>query len=72
VGLATAGSLAHLPWDAAVRKVERLGQAARIAALPAEARMAAIDPRAVDIRSAGTGRYDPAAPRPGRRRPPSR
>src|SRR4029077_10900381 len=29
VGLATASSLAALPWDAAVRKLERLGEAAR-------------------------------------------
>jgi hypothetical protein len=63
VGLATAGSLAALPWDVAARKVERLGHAARLAALPADERKSAIDPRAVDIRSAALGRYDPAAPR---------
>jgi methionine synthase II (cobalamin-independent) len=33
VGLATAGSLAHLSWDAAERKLRRLGEAARTAAL---------------------------------------
>lgn len=63
VGLATAGSLDALPWDLAARKVERLGHAARLAAMPAEDRKAAIDPRAVDIRSAALGRYDPAASR---------
>ncbi len=63
VGLATAGSLAALPWDVAARKMERLGHAARLAALPVDERKAAIDPRAVDIRSAALGRYDPAASR---------
>jgi hypothetical protein len=43
----------------AARKVERLGHAARLAALPADERNAAIDPRAVDIRSAALGRYSP-------------
>lgn len=63
VGLATAGSLAALPWDVAAQKVERLGHAARLASLPAEDVKAAIDPRAVDARSAALGRYDPAASR---------
>jgi len=63
VGLATAGSLGHLTWDVAVRKVERLGHAARLASLPADQRKAAIDPRAVDIRSAALGRYSPPASR---------
>lgn len=67
VGLATAGSLAHLPWDAAARKVERLGHAARLAVAPTDARKAAIDPRAVDIRSAATGRYVPPASRRSRK-----
>ena len=67
VGLATAGSLAHLSWEVAVRKVERLGEAVRLSALPAEERKAAVDPRAVDIRSAALGRYDPAAPRRSRK-----
>lgn len=65
VGLATAGSLAHLPWEAAARKVERLGYALRLAALPAAERLAAMDPRSVDIRSAALGRYEPRRrPRP--------
>ena len=67
VGLATAGSLAHLDWDVAARKVQRLGEAVRLSALPAEERKAAVDPRAVDIRSAALGRYDPAAPRRSRK-----
>jgi hypothetical protein len=67
VGIATAGSLVHLPWEVAVRKVERLGHAVRLGALPAEERKAAIDPRAVDLRSAALGRYTPAASRRSRK-----
>ena len=63
VGLATAGSLAGLSWDVAAEKVRRLGEAARLAALPLEERRAAIDPRAVDSRSAALGRYEPRASR---------
>ena len=63
VGLATSGSLADLPWDAAVEKVRRLGEAARLAASPMDERLAAIDPRAIDLRSAALGRYEPAASR---------
>jgi methionine synthase II (cobalamin-independent) len=58
VGLATASSLTHLPWSIAVRKLERLGEAARIADLPAEERAKAIDPRAVSSRSAALGRVE--------------
>lgn len=66
VGLATAGSLAHLPWDVAARKVARLGAAARLAeASPDEVR-AAVDPRALDSRSAALGRCT-APPRRRRR-----
>jgi hypothetical protein len=65
VGLATAGSLADLSWDAASEKVRRLGAAARLVTASPEERRASIDPRAVDIRSAAMGR---AAPR-RRRRP---
>jgi hypothetical protein len=63
VGLATAGSLAALPWEVAVEKVRRLGEAARLATLPLEERRAAVDPRAVDARSAALGRYEPPASR---------
>lgn len=58
VGLATSGSLAALSWDQAATKVRRLGDAARIVTLPAEERRVAIDPRAVDIRSAALGRVE--------------
>jgi hypothetical protein len=59
VGLATSGSLADLPWEAAVEKLRRLGAAARLAEAPPEARRRALDPRA-------TGRRDAASARSGR------
>lgn len=64
VGLATASSLAHLPWAVAVQKLERLGEAARIADLSGPEQMQALDPRAVSSRSAALGRPEP---RPSRR-----
>jgi methionine synthase II (cobalamin-independent) len=70
VGLATASSLADLHWDAAVRKLSILGEAARLADLPPEERRHHLDPRAVDSRSAALGRVTPA-PRTRRRRTPS-
>jgi methionine synthase II (cobalamin-independent) len=66
VGLATAGSLAGLSWEIAERKLKRLGEAVRLASLPAADVATRLNPRAVDIRSAATGRYVP--PRPTRRR----
>jgi cobalamin-independent methionine synthase catalytic subunit len=66
VGLATASSLAALPWDVAVEKLERLGVAARLAVAPAGERTAAMDPRAVSSRSAALGRAETrATERPG-------
>ena len=65
-GLATASSLAALPWASAVRKLARIAEAVRITDLPPAERLAALDPRAVDIRSAALGRYDPAARRAAR------
>lgn len=60
VGLATTGSMAGLPWDVAVAKIEALADAASVAAAAsAEEVAAALDPRAVDIRSAALGRYSP-------------
>lgn len=65
VGLATAASLAGLPWAAAVRKLERLGEAVRLLTAPIDERLGQLDPRAVSIRSAALGRVD----RPPSRRP---
>jgi hypothetical protein len=70
VGLATSGSLADLPWDVAVAKVRRLGEGVAVVTARAEVRPAALDPRAVDIRSAALGRWKsrpddrPAEPEP--------
>jgi methionine synthase II (cobalamin-independent) len=69
VGLATASSLAGLSWELAKRKLGRLGEAARLAALPAAEAAPHLDPRAIDIRSAAAGRYvPPRQPRRARRR----
>jgi methionine synthase II (cobalamin-independent) len=47
VGLANAAGLQTIPWTAAVRKLRRLGEAARLAALPADRTSHAdVDPRA--------------------------
>jgi hypothetical protein len=59
VGLATSGSMAGLSWDAAATKVRRLGEAAGLVAASPEKRRQALDPRAVDIRSAALGRVEP-------------
>jgi hypothetical protein len=70
VGLAIAGSMAALPWDVAQAKMRRLAEAARLAELPPDELRQRIDPRAVDIRSAALGRFEPGL-RPakgGRRR----
>lgn len=67
VGLATAGSLSGLPWDVAVAKMRRLGEAARLADLPPDELRRSIDPRAVDIRSAALGRVAPRPPSRGQR-----
>lgn len=70
VGLATASSLAALPWAVAVRKMATLGETARLADLPPSERRLRLDPRAVDIRSAALGQIHL---RPDRhRRPPPR
>ncbi len=60
VGLANASSLAGLPRERALAKVQALAAAARLAATASpEELAAALDPRAVDIRSAALGRYTP-------------
>lgn len=66
VGLATAGSYAHMPWDIAATKIRRLGDAARLATAPREEKLAALDPRAIDARSAALGRHSPRPRRPSR------
>jgi hypothetical protein len=56
VGIATAGSLAGVPWDVAVRRMRRLGEAVRLAEASPDERAAALDPRAISIRGAALGR----------------
>jgi hypothetical protein len=69
VGLGSAGSWANLTWEAAVEKMRRLGEAARLASMPGGEGLARqLDPRAVDARRAAMG-HDPAARRRGRRSP---
>jgi methionine synthase II (cobalamin-independent) len=58
VGLATASSLSHLPWELAVRKLEALGEAARLVDRPFRERVKVLDPRSVSSRSAALGRVD--------------
>lgn len=66
VGLATAGGLDHLSWADAVRRLRRLGDGARIAGLPRGPKLAAaLDPKAIDIRSAAAGRHVRRPPRRG-------
>ena len=68
VGLATASSFADLPWAVAATKVRRLGEATRLATAPREERAGALDPRAIDIRSAAMGRVAPGPRRRGKPR----
>ena len=66
VGLGSAGSWTSLPWDAAVRKLHALGNAARLAAMPPGEDLARqLDPKAVSSRRAAVG-HD--VPRPRRSR----
>jgi methionine synthase II (cobalamin-independent) len=64
VGVAIAPGLEGLIWASAVRKLERLAAAARVAAMKPGPELAeAIDPRAIDIRSAAAGRREKPPPR---------
>ena len=57
VGLATASGLERLGWSEALAKLERLAEAVELASREAADRVARIDPRAIDIRSAASGRF---------------
>lgn len=64
VGIGSAGSWANLTWEAAVRKMHHLGEAARLAATLGGAELAqALDPMAVSARAGATGRVGRSAPR---------
>ena len=74
VGLAIVPGLVKQDWTTVERKLTRLGEAARLAALSGEELKSEMDPRAVDIRSAALGRYEPGhgelrGNEPGRNRP---
>jgi methionine synthase II (cobalamin-independent) len=65
VGLANASGLGGLTRERARQKAHALGEAARLAAVDDPGELAALlNPRAVDIRSAATGRYEPKPGRP--------
>jgi len=59
VGLATASSLAALPWATAMGKIGRLGAAVRLAELPSDELRGQLDPRSIDLRSAALGSAEP-------------
>jgi methionine synthase II (cobalamin-independent) len=65
VGLASAGNWATLPWPAALRKLQALGEAARLAGLPpSEELLNAVDPRSVSARRAALGSMASRMPKP--------
>ena len=68
VGLATSGDMAGLPWPKATAKMANIGRVAALYAGPPGSLAEAMDPRAVDIRSAALGRVAPD-PRDRARRP---
>jgi hypothetical protein len=70
VGLAPSAGLELLTRAVARRTLQALAEAAQKAGLPGARLAEAIDPRAVDARSAALGRFDADAPRtePGRSR----
>ena len=59
VGLATASSLADLPWSVAIRKLQRLGAAVELAGRPLDELRAGLDPRSIDARTAALGHGAP-------------
>jgi methionine synthase II (cobalamin-independent) len=64
VGIGSAGSYENLTWTAALRKMQGLGTAARLAALPPGDELAReVDPRSIDARTAAMGRTAPNSPR---------
>ncbi|HUG31133.1 MAG TPA: hypothetical protein VMQ65_11560 [Candidatus Limnocylindria bacterium] len=66
VGLGSAGSFANLTWASAIRKMQRLGEAARLASMPpSDELMRSLPPAAISARRAALGHDAP--PRPRRR-----
>jgi hypothetical protein len=57
VGIGSAGDYANLTWEAAVRKMRLLGEAARLAELPPGEKLAqSVDSASISARRAGLGR----------------
>ena len=69
VGVATSGDMTGLDYPAALAKMRRIGEIAALYAGPPGALAEALDPRAIDARSAGLGRYAPGPKMLGRNRP---
>jgi methionine synthase II (cobalamin-independent) len=67
VGVATSGDMTDLGHDVAVAKVRRLGEVAAVYVGPPGSLARAMDPRAIDIRSAAMGRSQPSRPDPPER-----
>ena len=59
VGVATSGDMNGLDYPTALAKMGRVGEIAALYAGPPGALAKALDPRAIDARSAGLGRYAP-------------
>ena len=73
IGIAPAGSLAGIPIEAARAKIRLLGEAVRLVEERAQEPVAAaLDPRAVDSRSAALGRWTPGRARRNRPGEPTR
>ena len=64
VGLATSGDMSGLSWEAAQAKMAGIGRMVELYAGPRGSLAAAMDPRAVDIRTAAMGRREPPPDRP--------
>ena len=63
VGLGSAGSWAGLTWAEAERRIQALGEAARLASMPpSEELRRSLDPRAVSARRAALGHGPPGRP----------
>jgi 5-methyltetrahydropteroyltriglutamate--homocysteine methyltransferase len=65
VGLATSGDMTGLSWAAAQAKMAGIGRMVELYAGPPGSLAAAMDPRAIDIRSAAMGRREPPPERAG-------
>lgn len=63
VGLGSAGSYVNLPWVAALRKIQVLGNAARLAELPPAELAKHVDPQSISAKSGAIGRPAPKRPR---------